>query len=411
MLGYAVIDCETTGLNIRKNDRIIEIAVVLLDENFRITGMYETILNPERDLGLVSMHGIDGLIASEGSSFLKIMPSLSSLLHDRVIVGQNVQFDTGMFEFEYNKQNIKPDFGLAIDTIQIAKSLNLRVSNYKLQTLCNYFNIPLVDSHQAMSDAIATAHLFVTLVTQFDPRVRCYPTDMRSSARAIDFSEWKTRAEISGALAQPVHLEGIIGRLHDVTAELPEKSIESYLKTIHLVLLNGRFSSRERATMEALIAKLSLTKRHVIDLNEEYIFMLICKNLTQHNLEWNESHITEHIEIVSAFTGVKDYSVKEMVQQTLEQNHLIEPTVFKLNSYFSLNSGDAFTITGEELDYDKEYWVRMLTRKGLIYKDTTTKACKFVIASDPYSLSSKSVTARKYGLPVLTENTVSKHLL
>lgn len=411
MLGYAVIDCETTGLNIRKNDRIIEIAVVLLDENFRITGMYETILNPERDLGLVSLHGIDGLIASEGSSFVKIMPSLSSLLHDRVIVGQNVQFDTGMFEFEYNKQNIQPDFGLAIDTIQIAKSLNLRVSNYKLETLCNYFNIPLVDSHQAMSDAIATAHLFVTLINQFNPRVRCYAADMRSSQRTNDFSEWKTRSEINGALAQPVHLGDAIGRLHDVTADLPEKSIEVYLKTIHLALLNGRFSARERVLMESLIAKLGLTKRNTIDLNEEYIFMLICKNLAQHNRVWNESHITEHIEIVSAFTGVKDYTVKDMLKQTLEQHHLIEPTVLKLNSYFALNSGDAFSVTGEELDYDREYWARTLTQRGLIYKDSTTKTTKFVIASDPYSLSSKAVTARKYGLPVLTENTLTKHLL
>ena len=69
MHGYAVIDTETTGLNRLGNDKIAEIAVATFDLGFNLTGQHETLLNPERDLGLVSLHGINGLMASEAAFY------------------------------------------------------------------------------------------------------------------------------------------------------------------------------------------------------------------------------------------------------------------------------------------------------------------------------------------------------
>jgi DNA polymerase-3 subunit epsilon len=51
--GFAVVDFETTGLIAENNDRIIEIAVVHLNEAGVITGSWETLLNPVRDLVLL----------------------------------------------------------------------------------------------------------------------------------------------------------------------------------------------------------------------------------------------------------------------------------------------------------------------------------------------------------------------
>lgn len=181
MLGYAVIDTETTGLNIRGNDRIIEIAIVLLDSDLNVTSVHETILNPERDLGLVSLHGIDGLMTSHGAFFRDILPSLSGLLHDRVIIGHNVSFDIGMLEEEYARENITPVFGMDIDTLRLAKSLPFRPYNYKLGTLCSHFNIPLVDAHTAMADTLATMNLLKIMVANYQCNISCYPADFTGS--------------------------------------------------------------------------------------------------------------------------------------------------------------------------------------------------------------------------------------
>ena len=52
-----VIDCETTGLG--SHDRIVEIAALTLDpRTWELTDEYDTLINPERDVGPVGIHGI-----------------------------------------------------------------------------------------------------------------------------------------------------------------------------------------------------------------------------------------------------------------------------------------------------------------------------------------------------------------
>lgn len=410
MLGYAVIDTETTGLNIWGNDKIIEIAVVLLDMDLNITATYETILNPQRDLGLVSLHGIDGIIAAEGAFFRNIMPSLSTLLQNRVIVGHNVQFDIRILEGEYKKEVAAPDFGVSLDTLQLAKSLSLHLPSYRLGALCEHFGIPLKDAHTAMADTIATAKLLMTMAEQYDLNVTCQPADFGSIAMVDEFKEWKPRHEIIEFVSQPADLKKHIEVLPDDIKELPESSVETYLKTLHLASLNGRYSLWERAKMEETITELSLTRSQVIDLNEEYIFFLICKNLHENNGEWVQSTNTERIRMVQEFTGVEDERVEWLLQETLVNRHLIQPAAEKINGYVNFAPGDTFVVTGEDLNPSKEYWEELLGDLGFISRSDTTKKTKLVIAADPYSLSSKAVKARKYGIPVITEDTLAELL-
>lgn len=50
MTGFAVVDFETTGFNSRGSDRVVEVAVVHVDRRGKVTGKWQTVLNPERDL-------------------------------------------------------------------------------------------------------------------------------------------------------------------------------------------------------------------------------------------------------------------------------------------------------------------------------------------------------------------------
>ena len=54
----AVVDVETTGLSPWRHDRIVEIAVVLLSPDGEIEDEYESLVNPGRDVGPTSIHGI-----------------------------------------------------------------------------------------------------------------------------------------------------------------------------------------------------------------------------------------------------------------------------------------------------------------------------------------------------------------
>ena len=54
----AVIDVETTGLNPYPHDRVIEVAVVLMTPEHGIQAELTTLVNPDRDVGSSSIHGL-----------------------------------------------------------------------------------------------------------------------------------------------------------------------------------------------------------------------------------------------------------------------------------------------------------------------------------------------------------------
>ncbi|MCW0121703.1 exonuclease domain-containing protein, partial [Bacillus subtilis] len=73
---FAVIDTETTGLFPGNHDRIAEIAVITLDRSGTVLDRWETLVNPERDLGKQSIHGIRAKDILEAPRFVDIAQEL-----------------------------------------------------------------------------------------------------------------------------------------------------------------------------------------------------------------------------------------------------------------------------------------------------------------------------------------------
>lgn len=411
MLGYAVIDTETTGLNRLGNDKIAEIAVALYDLDFNLISKHETLLHPDRDLGLVSLHGINGLMASEAPRFREIMPSLAHLLHDRIIIGHNVSFDCNFIKSEYERNGVeiwlKESF---IDTLTLARKLSLNVPNYKLGTLCEYFSIDLTDAHEAMGDVMATAELFRILVElngNIVPKAAPFRFPSSKLRMKDNCSNWFPRKHVHEKLSAPYNLLNFLNTLPSLAADMPADAITSYLKTLHTSLINGSYSHRERGIMEMTTSSLSLSRSQVIDLNEEYLFLLICRNLHKNAGRWStEDSFT--MQTAMEFTGIRETRVEELTEETLANKLLIPDGAATLKSLFSLNNGDGLVLTGEDFMRGRSYWQNKLPASGFLLKDNTTKTgTKAVICNDPYSLSKKAVVAREYGIPVLTENTVT----
>ena len=109
-----------------------------------------------------------------------VFNNLTSLFHrhvnrydsnDKFIpIGHNVQFDMNFLNAFFNKMG-NPYMGAwlswhTIDTIAIARYyfiLNeVPIANFKLETLCKYFDISL-DAHDSMNDIVATRELLLKL--------------------------------------------------------------------------------------------------------------------------------------------------------------------------------------------------------------------------------------------------------
>ncbi|MGH3916341.1 MAG: 3'-5' exonuclease, partial [Pseudonocardiaceae bacterium] len=162
MSGYAVVDLETTGLHPGRNERIVEVAVAHVSPHGVITGTWETLVNPRRDLGPQRIHGICAAEIVHAPTFDQIAGELAVLLRGRVLVAHNLRFDSGFLAAEYSRCGypvpISVEQGLC--TMGLAHRY-LPGSGRSLADCCAAFGITIANAHQASADALAAAQLLI----------------------------------------------------------------------------------------------------------------------------------------------------------------------------------------------------------------------------------------------------------
>ncbi|GAA1776676.1 exonuclease domain-containing protein [Streptomonospora arabica] len=117
MTGYAVVDVETTGITPASHHRVMEVAVVYLDESGSTVGEWSTLINPRRDLGPGHIHRIRACDVRKAPEFEYVAGELIALLTGRVVVARNISFDARFLGAEYARLNVQvplsTDTGLA----------------------------------------------------------------------------------------------------------------------------------------------------------------------------------------------------------------------------------------------------------------------------------------------------------
>ena len=88
-MSVAVVDLETTGVY-PSVDRVVEIGVVLLDEAGGVEHEFCTVVDPGRDVGATSIHGIRASDVVGAPPFAEVAPYLAALLSGRVVVASAI---------------------------------------------------------------------------------------------------------------------------------------------------------------------------------------------------------------------------------------------------------------------------------------------------------------------------------
>ncbi len=101
--GYAVLDTETTGVHPGYHHRIAEVAVLHADLDGNVTDEWCTLVNPKRDLGPQSIHGIRASDVRRAPTFEQIAGELVRWLRGRVPVAHNWMFDARHLNAEFSR--------------------------------------------------------------------------------------------------------------------------------------------------------------------------------------------------------------------------------------------------------------------------------------------------------------------
>ena len=156
-----VLDTETTGLDWRNGDRVIEIGCVEL-LNRRLSGRhYHVFINPEREVNeeAVAVHGITTEFLADKPRFSDIAAEFEAFVSGAELVIHNASFDVGFLDFELSRidrPTLDKVCGGVIDTLRLAKEQNPG-KKASLDALCDRYQI--ANSHRTLHGALLDAEI------------------------------------------------------------------------------------------------------------------------------------------------------------------------------------------------------------------------------------------------------------
>jgi len=162
-----IFDTETTGLDPRSGDRMVEIGCIEMVNRVATGQVFHAYFNPERDMPIEAerVHGLSAAFLSDKPLFRDRAGELLDFLADAPLVAHNAQFDFGFLNAELKvcgHQVIGDD--RMIDTLAIARRRHPG-AKHTLDALCSRYGVDRSQRvlHGALLDAELLAQVYVEL--------------------------------------------------------------------------------------------------------------------------------------------------------------------------------------------------------------------------------------------------------
>ena len=161
---FAVVDLETTGNNLEK-DNIIQLSIVFV-RNLKITGQYNTFLSDETAVSpfIRELTNISSDMLVGAPKFKDLAEDLLSQLEDAVFVAHNVDFDLTFLQAAFQSQGLSYKPMHKLDTVELVRIFLPSVSGYQLHLVAEHLGIELSQAHRADEDAYATAEALIFIM-------------------------------------------------------------------------------------------------------------------------------------------------------------------------------------------------------------------------------------------------------
>ena len=171
---FVVLDCETTGLDPRR-DRLITIgAVAVIGGEILLDDVFDALLEVSYNSSAVTVHGVTRQESLSGVTEPEALDRFLAYLKDGVIVGHHIGHDVATLNAGYQRH-----WGFSLGEPQprhaMELALNLErddgafpgsdaLSDFSLDGLCGLFGVIPHDRHTASGDAFMTAQVFLRLL-------------------------------------------------------------------------------------------------------------------------------------------------------------------------------------------------------------------------------------------------------
>ena len=365
-----VIDCETTGFG--RRDCIVEIAAVTLDpRTLEPVDEYDTLVNPQRDLGAVGVHGITASMVEAAPVFGEIAAAVARRIDGAVLVAHNLSFDTRMLAYEFERMGVPFDGGTGLCTY--------RATGDKLSIACTRFGISLDQGHRALADARATAEL-----------ARQLGADMVRDARgaAVGHIADTPDPRTLRRYATGVRVSDLARVVSHAYYPYSDDVLLQYLDALDRMLDDRQIDERERAELLELADSLEISREQRAEAHRSYMASIIAAAKRDGIVTEAEQRL---IRQVADALGLSDVAM---------------PDVTRLPAASSLCQGMHVCFTGEAT-VDGQLIARHVLERyaacaGLQpVRSVTRKGCDLLVAADSSTQSGKAHKARRFGIPLM----------
>jgi DNA polymerase-3 subunit epsilon len=278
-----VLDLETTGTG--RSCRIVEIALVRLDPQGRITEEWETLVHPGIPIPNAQVHGIDDALVAGAPSIAEIAGTLAAKLHEHVLVAHNLcHFDGPILEAHFAEvDGIDLSLGSGVDTMPTPR--------IKLVDLCARHGVELDPgvAHTALGDTRALTRALQNGMAHLEPaasavavqRNGLMPQPMRTLTRAMAAA----KKAASGWTATTLELEA--GQLFITTGpastkpDTEIKRAEAHGLQIGLQYRKVNAIPKREPPAFLLSTSLTLSNRKMADAQELQVPVVLCRDFMQ----------------------------------------------------------------------------------------------------------------------------------
>lgn len=169
---YIVFDLETTDLNIYKAE-IIEISAIKII-NGEVLETFSELIKPTKPIPkrITKITGITDLDVYSARSVNDVLKDFLNFIGDHILVGYNIHsYDTNILYDAVTKlynRNLDNDY---IDVYHFARKHidkeEALIPNYKLTTICDFFNIDSSNAHRALSDCYMCDACYQSIIMHY----------------------------------------------------------------------------------------------------------------------------------------------------------------------------------------------------------------------------------------------------
>lgn len=159
-LTFAVLDVETTGLDVGGGHRICEIALLRYRAG-KVVETFESLVNPQRPIsaGASAVNRLTDWHVADAPVFAQVAERVQEMMADAVVVAHNAPFDLSFVAAEWRRLRWPPRLGFTLDTLALARR-TYAFRNNSLGELARSLRVRSDIVHRAMGDVWTTARVF-----------------------------------------------------------------------------------------------------------------------------------------------------------------------------------------------------------------------------------------------------------